>query len=494
MEIWIQQKSLQNRFDINTLAGRSGLFWWFILEGTVLFGLGKLWTESLRDYINQPFDHGNPKITYLMHAAQRLLGDMDVIDVDLESWWKHQGLAKLGLEFEFVLEAKNNKYKQISDTSLLTNASPAAPLMPFGVNLIGFSRGQLGIGEDIRMAAKALEAAAIPYSVYEVQADLLIDSNENSLDLQLTESMPYQFNMFCLTGMETLRISVEDYFPMLLQRYVNIGYWPWEFERWPLIFQDNYQIVDEIWASTKFTAEAYKADARVNVELMPMHVDVSPGAGLSRKAFDLPTEPFLFLFTFDVGSSLQRKNPIAILKAFQGAFPKDDFSVALVVKLKRGGSSWAPALLELRSAAKADNRIIIIEETFPRAQLLDLSRVCNSYVSLHRCEGFGRGMAEAMLLGKTVIATKYSGNLDFCTSKTSLLVDAELIPVMPDEYEHAVGQYWANPSFSSAVEALQQAVTSWKPDLASIKEIERRYSTKVVGDNYRKRLEALRQM
>ena len=128
MEIWIQQKSLQNRFDINTLAGRSGLFWWFILEGTVLFGLGKLWTESLRDYINQPFDHGNPKITYLMHAAQRLLGDMDVIDVDLESWWKHQGLAKLGLEFEFVLEAKNNKYKQISDTSLLTNASPAAPL------------------------------------------------------------------------------------------------------------------------------------------------------------------------------------------------------------------------------------------------------------------------------------------------------------------------------------------------------------------------------
>ncbi len=491
LEIWKQQRPLQYRFNINTSAGQLGLFWWFVLEGTACYGLKKLWTDSLRQYLNQPVDRNKPTINHLMRAGQRQLGRMDVGDQDLGSWWQQQGLAALGLELELALKEPNNDDQQPIQPTATQLASPTAPSLPFGVNLIGFARGVLGIGEDIRMAAKALEVAAVPYSVYEVHTDRSIDSNENSLHLELSESMPYQANIFCLTGIETLRIGLKDYLPMLLRRYTNIGYWPWEFERWPLFLQDSYKIVDEIWASTKFTAKAYKADRQVNVEWMPMHVDVSQGEGLTRKEFNLPAKTYLFLFTFDVSSSILRKNPLAVLRAFQEAFPRDNSSVGLVVKLMRGSSSYALALLELRAAAKMDKRIIVIDTTLPRANLLDLMRACDAYVSLHRCEGFGRGMAEAMLLGKPVIATQYSGNLDFCSPKTSLLVDAELVPVRPCEYEHAVGQYWANPNQNSAVSALRQAADGWKPDLKSIKEIERRYSAKVVGSNYRKRLEAI---
>lgn len=493
LEIWKQQKPLQYRFNINTLSGQLGLFWWFVLEGTANYGLEKLWTDSLQQYLNQPVDRNKPAITQLMSAGQRQLGRMDVSDQDLAGWWQKQGLSGQVVEFELALKNHNNDDQKSIQPEVTQVASPTAPSLPFGVNLIGFARGVLGIGEDIRMAAKALEAAAIPYSVYEVHTDQSIDSNENSLHFELSELMPYQANLFCLTGIETLRVGLTDYLPMMLRRYTNIGYWPWEFERWPLVFQGSYELVDEIWASTQFTAEAYKADGRVNVECMPMHVDVSPSEGLRRKTFNLPTEAYLFLFTFDVSSSIHRKNPLAILRAFQAAFPKDDYSVGLVVKLMRGSASYAHALLELRAAAKMDKRIIVIETTLPRAQLLDLIRACDAYISLHRCEGFGRGMAEAMLLGKPVIATKYSGNLDFCTPKSALLVDAELIPVMHDEYEHALGQCWAQPNQYSAISALQQAADGWKPDIKSIKEIEQRYSAKEVGNNYRKRLEVIQQ-
>jgi glycosyltransferase involved in cell wall biosynthesis len=134
----------------------------------------------------------------------------------------------------------------------------------------------------------------------------------------------------------------------------------------------------------------------------------------------------------------------------------------------------------------------LIEDTLPREVLLDLYRACDAYVSLHRCEGFGRGIAEAMLLGKPVIATAYSGNLDFCTPDTALLVPATTRKVRPGDYPEAQGMDWAEPDVEAAAEAMRRcALAGWQPEGTAVQRVADTYSAQQVGHNYRQRLECL---
>lgn len=147
-----------------------------------------------------------------------------------------------------------------------------------------------------------------------------------------------------------------------------------------------------------------------------MAVEVGGISDLGRKDFNLPEDACLFCFSFDLNSSIHRKNPRACLNAFQKAFPVNEVTerpVGLVIKChkpKRANEQWD----RLKEAAERDHRIFIVEETLSRPDLLALYKSCDCYLSLHRAEGFGRGMAEALLPGLEVIATGYSGNVDYC--------------------------------------------------------------------------------
>lgn len=179
---------------------------------------------------------------------------------------------------------------------------------------------------------------------------------------------------------------------------------------------------------------------------MPLAVEVGGISDLGRKDFNLPEDACLFCFSFDLNSSIHRKNPRACLKAFQKAFPVDEVTerpVGLVIKChkpKRANEQWD----RLKEAAERDHRIFIVEETLSRPDLLALYKSCDCYLSLHRAEGFGRGMAEALLPGLEVIATGYSGNVDHCRGNPAAhLVDYKLVPVKKDEYPYGEGQCWA---------------------------------------------------
>lgn len=330
----------------------------------------------------------------------------------------------------------------------------------FGVNLIGYAYGQLGIGEDLRMTARALQLVNVPFTIINFPPGNNIPQNDMTMAEYVGTDAPYMFNLFCLTALETGRFYVEKGEAIFNDHY-NIGYWPWELSEWPKEWRQLTDLVDEAWVSSRHIYDALSPVSPVPVLIMPLAVEVGEISNLGRKDFKLPEDAYLFCFSFDLNSSIHRKNPQACLMAFQKAFPKGeatDRPVGLVIKCHRprqNNEYWE----KLKKAAKNDARIHIIEGTLSRPDLMALYKCCDCYLSLHRAEGFGRGIAEALLLGLEVIATGYSGNLDFCNmSSRSHLVNYKLIPVNKDQYPYWQGNRWADPDLNHAAMLMQEFV------------------------------------
>ena len=146
---------------------------------------------------------------------------------------------------------------------------------------------------------------------------------------------------------------------------------------------------------------------------MPMAVAIPKVKRYTRKQWSLPETDYLFVFSFDGNSSLARKNPLGVIEAFKLAFPNGHEAAGLVIKCMRPDIK-NPAWQRILKLAATDSRIHIIDQMLSKPEVLGLYKVCDCFVSLHRVEGFGRGIAEALLLRLNVIATDHGGNVDFC--------------------------------------------------------------------------------
>ncbi|MCH2394338.1 glycosyltransferase [Oceanibaculum sp.] len=369
-------------------------------------------------------------------------------------------------------------------------AAPAIRRTPIhlqkgGVTLVGHARGALGIGEDCRMAARALQEAGVPVAVLDVPVPG--DAADDSLRGLLSDAPPYAATLLCLTGFASLELFAREGGGLWDGRSVA-GLWPWELPRWPDRFAAACDLVDELWAASAFTAAAY-GDAPVPVRHLPPAVVVSP-ASLSRADFGLPAGSFLFHAGFDGNSTLARKNPLGVIDAFQMAFSRARRDVGLVVKAMN-----LPPESELQDAIAADPRIKLIDRRLPRAEAEALLACCDAYVSLHRAEGFGRIPAEALALGLPVIATGWSGLADYLTAETGFPVDCALVPVLPGAYPFAEGQHWAEPDITHAARLMWQLADDPASARASAARgqalIRRDYSPEAAGRRYRARLEEL---
>lgn len=173
-----------------------------------------------------------------------------------------------------------------------------------------------------------------------------------------------------------------------------------------------------------------------------------------RAALGLAPDATVFLFMFDFRSFASRKNPEAVVQAFLTAFPDPEDEVRLVVKTQGGDA--APIPWRRLSALCRDPRIELRDVSLDRTDLLDLMAAADCFVSLHRSEGFGRGPAEAMLMGKPVIVTGYSGTTDFATPDCAYVVGYRLVPVGVGEYPGAEGQTWADADIAQAARAMRR--------------------------------------
>jgi glycosyltransferase involved in cell wall biosynthesis len=236
----------------------------------------------------------------------------------------------------------------------------------------------------------------------------------------------------------------------------SVGCWAWELGRLPEPWRHALSFYDELFAATRFAHDAFTdavaaAGTGRQVKPVPMAVSLpTPHAPPIRQADPGTT---LFLFAFDFRSHYGRKNPEGVIRAFLAAFP-DEPNVRLMIK-SQGGPD-APGAWRRLNELCADPRIVTRDAVLPRAEMLGLIAGCDAFVSLHRAEGFGRLPAEAMLLGRPVIATAWSGTADFVTADCAYPVDWELVPVEAGAYPGGSGQVWAEPDIAQAAAFMRQ--------------------------------------
>jgi glycosyltransferase involved in cell wall biosynthesis len=276
-------------------------------------------------------------------------------------------------------------------------------------------------------------------------------------------------------------------------RSYRIGYWYWELEQIPDNWAEQGRQVNELWAATTFVAKALKA--RFDIPVKVLFPGIQLGEFRKRKLgeFGLGLEgKFTFLFAFHMMSVMERKNPLGVIRAFKQAFSPLD-AAALVLKTSFG-NAHPEKMQELRSAALGAN-IEIIDDVFTQDKTLSLMDACDAYVSLHRSEGLGLTMGEAMLLGKPVVATRYSGNLEFMDESNSLLVDYSLTEVGPNNPPYDARAHWAEPSTAHAAKLMRQLYDNqeWAVELGAKAKADLvgRVSVDAAGVRIRARLEEI---
>lgn len=502
VEMWRWRSDLQERYPIDRPDGRIAFVRWFLLEGIVAHELAGFLSDAQWAAIATPgggvaagFEPLDGLLLALWESEPDLRQHFAIANpperVRLRQWYEANAAT---LHRDGRLAHDRLRRARAPRPPAPPPLPAAAPREPFGVNLIGFAHGELGIGEDVRMAAQACASAGIPFSVFDVPVRI---SNHRSADRRLdgltSVDRPYPVNVFCLTGFDTAALLLE-HGASLFQDRINIGYWPWELPDWPTPWIGAFDLVDEVWSSSRYTQEAMALKAPVPVVHMPMAVDVRMSRPYRRADFALPEERFLFLYTFDWNSYPARKNPAAVVAAFQAAFPDPRTPVALVLKTM-GVAGGDPRWQALTRMIENDPRIGVINTVLDRDAVLGLCSVCDAVVSLHRSEGYGRTLAEAMLLGKPVIATGWSGNADFCTSDTAAIVPARFVPIEPGDYPYSDGMVWADPDPEAAAAALRVVVTdaAYRERLANNgrRFMERWADPGHIGQRYRARLTTL---
>lgn len=330
-----------------------------------------------------------------------------------------------------------------------------------GVNLIGYAHAEMGLGEALRNTALALQDAQIPFLVRRLDVQLLNRQENLSLDLHVREYCAYRINMIGVNPDMLYRIPGWFGYDEWARRY-NIGYWFWELANFPEEWRYAEHLVEEVWVNTDFVAKAV-AQRFPKVVKIPFAVGFEdPSPRFSRPYFGLPESVFLFLFSYDFNSSTARKNPQAVIDAFRLAFPDRAAPVCLVVKSINGEQN-PEALSQLKASLCDDPRIAFVDDYLSTDEMRGLLNTADAYVSLHCSEGLGLGMAESMYLGKPVIATAYSGNMEFMNADNACLVPYELVPVAAGEYPYHRGQLWARADVSAAAAWMVRLVH--EPDL-----------------------------
>jgi glycosyltransferase involved in cell wall biosynthesis len=236
-----------------------------------------------------------------------------------------------------------------------------------------------------------------------------------------------------------------------------IGYWAWELPIVPRDWQAGLRFVHEIWVPSRFTAAAIETIAPGRVRVVPPALGMLPPAraALDRSAFGLPDTAVIVLTSFNLASSFERKNPLAAIAAFRAAFGDRKDRLLL---LKIGNPDHFPHdFAVLRSVVAASSNIRIDTSALPAEDHAALIAACDIVLSLHRAEGLGLVPAEAMQLGKPVIATGWSGNMDFMDHANAALVGYRL--VTPHDARHVYdvdGAVWAEPDQREAVAQLRR--------------------------------------
>lgn len=435
-------------------------------------------------WLNEPIDLTGKHVTRYMLAVHEDRPDVktafpDPLNRDANSfrdWYLNFGAKELDLPAVFVPAKKE-----------VTVAAPTeVPL-----NVAGYFRAELGIGTAARSIIAALEAANIPVNT--VAFDRTASRLSHPYTERTVESPGADTNIVCINP-DQIGAFAEQVGPAFFHGRYTIGVWFWEVEDFPAAFHHAFNYVDEIWVASEFMRQTFlkvspKPVFKYRLPVLPTSIDKS----ITRSRLGLP-ESFVFLFSFDFFSVLERKNPLGLIQAFTTAFAPAE-GPTLVIKTINGDKRTSE-LEKLKYVIRGRPDVLLLDGYLAADENAALTALADCYVSLHRSEGFGLTMAEAMAFANPVIATAYSGNLEFMTAENSYLCPSRPCEVGPEREPYPPDSHWSDPDLAAAAALLRQVYEHPKEATArgrqGADDIQRQHSPAVAGNIIRDRILTIR--
>lgn len=348
---------------------------------------------------------------------------------------------------------------------------------------------QTGLGANLWMSVSAFQEAGVKPVVLSVDAEkIVIDREEAEQATELNKPV-----ILFHVNADRVPDEVAKLPARLLNKAHKIGFYLWETSVPPKSHMLGLDLVDEVWVPTEYLARMYRKYTEtpiVNVKKGMMVPDNIKD--ISRSSLGVEDDDFVFLTIGDFHSSIPRKNPLGVVQAFQKAFP-DREDVKLILKIRNieydhwsnKGGHWD----RVEEVIMGDPRIIVFDGDLEYAQYWGMIRACDCFISLHKAEGFGYGLAHSMMMERPVIASDYSGSQDFCKESTAFLVPVKEVPVAEHEMPMMVeGACWADPDIEVAVEHMRAVISNNEKVEEKVKnaksQIDRVYSMKAHVDRY----------
>ncbi|AWN39992.1 glycosyltransferase [Methylobacterium durans] len=341
-------------------------------------------------------------------------------------------------------------------------ASPAATSQPFIQVIAPFDKAS-GLATAGRSTRSVLLGAGLPsrfanFSIENPQPVVADDNHDRQVALGAA------INVIHINP--DLLPLVFAHSPDVFTGAYNIGFFFWELDKIAANHNLALELVDEIWVGSEYNRRCFaqatdKPVHNMRLAMPPLGAgDTAKDRALMNNLFGTRADDFVFFTSYDSFSYTSRKNPLAVIRAFHTAFPPGETGVRLIIKTHNAAALTDPLTLRawrhIADACEGDPRIAIVDRTMRHDEVLGLIAAADCYVSLHRSEGFGLGMMEAMQRRTPVVCTGYSGNADFCDAETAWPVAYDLVPTGATEYAYVEpGHVWAEPRHASAVEALR---------------------------------------
>jgi glycosyltransferase involved in cell wall biosynthesis/lipopolysaccharide biosynthesis glycosyltransferase len=345
-----------------------------------------------------------------------------------------------------------------------------------GVNIVGYFESVNGVAEAARLYFKKSLSSSIATTLFSIPTAAHSQlTSEEILDYSryYAESPAFSKNIFFVNSDEIN--NVKSHFPDLFKDKYNAAVWWWEFDDY-FDFPDAFNCVDEVIVFTDFVARAIRKTAPENIKVTKMTYPFMKNWELTvsrsdiRKSIGISDADYMFLYVFDLFSGFDRKNPLALIDAFHTT-SKTYSNARLVIKIGHTEhfADEYKSIQDRINKLSLKEKIIVLTESLPRNLYMSLMDGADAYISLHRSEGLGLSMLEAMYLGKPVIATSYGGNLEFMNEDNSLLVEHDIVELDRDFGPYKKGWLWAEPDILNASKHMIRLIfdSEFSDDLAS---------------------------
>ena len=368
-----------------------------------------------------------------------------------------------------------------------------APQVLRGVNLVGPIRWQLGLGEAARLLVRALDDAHVPSLVIDTPMGTHPVDAADAWSSLVVDDAAFDVNVLCLNG-DQLALLTEADRAVLLDGRPTAAVWFYEGAELPAAWIRAAERLDEVWVVSECVAGPLRDQIRPPVHVIPQAVTVGPAPPLDRARYGIAEDELLYLYVFDFNSTIERKNPEGALEAFVRAFSPGDGAALLLKSIN--GDRDPEAAERLRRAAARHPHVHLMERPVPVAERNALIAGCDCYVSLHRTEGFGLTVAEALLFARPVVVSAAGGVLEFVHEDNALLVPCGDYVLPERRGDYPAGTVWGEPDLDVAAARLREVARA--PAAAAARgrrgaeDLRRDHAPAAVGRAVAARVETLR--